>query len=831
MGRGKGRSAAALFGLTLLTTLGLSVPADAAVFTVTRGDDPAPDPCVSGVDCSLREAINAANASGVADEIIVTQDVTLTIPGTEENANANGDLDVPGGAGADLLIRSDVPGTRRTITAVASERVLDGFNSNLTLRDLAITGGTADQAVLSRGGGLEYVGFGKTLRLENTRVHNNSAALAGQQSMGGGLYASSGEVEIVGGSRIENNSVSHGILNQAGSGGGLAMEGVATATISDSFVIGNRAATSDGVSNPNQGRGGGIYYSAQGIGPQTLTITDSAIEQNKAGGLGTTQSLFFGGGIFAESSTAEADPVVSITRGTVSQNTVGGGEGGSQGAGGGIRILIQGLADGGSLNLTDVELTANRAGGSDGVGDPPTNTAGGFGAGINANVDTTVTGGLIQDGRAGVVEGNPMLNISGTAGGIFTESNAPATSDLTLTGVRVEDNRAGNGTGAGGGHGAGITATNTGSLTISNSTVSGNQAVGLGGGIQRMVDNAGDPDSISDSTISGNTTSSGIAGGISLDTERLFTINRSLLSGNQVTGATGWGGAIVANSFSAAPDPRGTLRLVNSTVTGNTAGDATSILALGGGITMGTGQPIDFEAVFSTIASNTLNRGVSNPPFGRGGNIGIHNAPMAPDAPTVTFIGTIVSDGTVTGGGTLPNCSFGANVGPTSNGGNLEGPPTAPMTPGECDFDNMALGDQVGLDPMLAGLADNGGATQTRRLLTGSPAIDAAPNAVCVASLTTTDQRGYPRPFPTGGSCDSGAYERFICNGAELMQPGPFPGCLPPQTPGTGGGQVLTPTPTAAPPCKPGFKLKTIKRKGKKPRKKCVRKKKKRKKR
>ena len=58
-------------------------------------------------------------------------------------------------------------------------------------------------------------------------------------------------------------------------------------------------------------------------------------------------------------------------------------------------------------------------------------------------------------------------------------------------------------------------------------------------------------------------------------------------------------------------------------------------------------------------------------------------------------------------------------------------------------------------DPMLAPLANNGGATFTHALLPGSPAVDAGSN---VAGLTR-DQRGsgYVREF--GAAADIGAYE------------------------------------------------------------------------
>jgi len=60
-------------------------------------------------------------------------------------------------------------------------------------------------------------------------------------------------------------------------------------------------------------------------------------------------------------------------------------------------------------------------------------------------------------------------------------------------------------------------------------------------------------------------------------------------------------------------------------------------------------------------------------------------------------------------------------------------------------------------NPLLGPLQNNGGPTDTMALLDGSPAINAAANAVCPA----TDQRGFTRPQPAGGSgiCDIGAYE------------------------------------------------------------------------
>jgi hypothetical protein len=68
-----------------------------------------------------------------------------------------------------------------------------------------------------------------------------------------------------------------------------------------------------------------------------------------------------------------------------------------------------------------------------------------------------------------------------------------------------------------------------------------------------------------------------------------------------------------------------------------------------------------------------------------------------------------------------------------------------------CGF--RSLGDKQGRNPRLGRLRNNGGPTQTRALLPGSPAIDAAGLAAC----PRRDQRGVHRP--KGRACDIGAIE------------------------------------------------------------------------
>ena len=66
----------------------------------------------------------------------------------------------------------------------------------------------------------------------------------------------------------------------------------------------------------------------------------------------------------------------------------------------------------------------------------------------------------------------------------------------------------------------------------------------------------------------------------------------------------------------------------------------------------------------------------------------------------------------------------------------------------------------VNTDPMLAGLADNGGPTRTMALQSGSPAIHAAEPAICRnVVVLNTDQRGRMRISGSDTTCDIGAYE------------------------------------------------------------------------
>ncbi|MBV8135875.1 MAG: right-handed parallel beta-helix repeat-containing protein [Deltaproteobacteria bacterium] len=265
--------------------------------------------------------------------------------------------------------------------------------------------------------------------------------------------------------------------------------------------------------------------------------------------------------------------------------------------------------------------------------------------------------------------------------------------------------------------GAGID--NAGTLTVANSFFSGNSAI-LGGGIFN-----GGVLTVTNSTFSKNsgTPPSGQSGaGGAIYNAGTTKIIKSTFSGN--FGKTS-GGAI-ANV--------GALTVINSTFFGN----ATSVAPIAG-----DGAGIQNSGTL-TVTNSTFSSNGGGP----GG--GISNVGIA------SLKNTILAESS--GGPFNPpsNC-FGAI---TDAGYNISDDST-------CRFSGTGSANNGdGVNPLLstAGLADNGGPTQTIALQSGSPAIDAISVTDCTDQALppdpiTTDQRGFPRPDAGEQVCDIGAYE------------------------------------------------------------------------
>lgn len=259
----------------------------------------------------------------------------------------------------------------------------------------------------------------------------------------------------------------------------------------------------------------------------------------------------------------------------------------------------------------------------------------------------------------------------------------------------------------------------SGNLTLNNTTITGGNAVPYQGG--GVYNNSGGTLTISNSTISGNSGQNG--GGIL--SRGTLVINNSTISGNN-GGSNNSGGGIHAS---------GTLVINNSTISGNSSRFAGGIF--GNGIV--------------TLSNSTVSGNIANSSGG-----GIYN------------FGTLTLEQSLITGNTAPISQEIQNYGDSyasgtinSNNFNLFGHSGQSNAQA---FDNFTpsgsdiIATSDGTTPTaLTAILDTTlqvnapGDTATHALVTGSPAIDAAPSG------PATDQRGVARP--QGCAFDIGAFE------------------------------------------------------------------------
>jgi hypothetical protein len=313
---------------------------------------------------------------------------------------------------------------------------------------------------------------------------------------------------------------------------------------------------------------------------------------------------------------------------------------------------------------------------------------------IYTGVTTSISGITIKNGYNDV--NDDSVHLSGYGGGIL---NSGA---LTITGSTLSGNRAQRGGGI----------LNFRALTVTNSTFSGNSGSLYGGGIASVGNSR---TTITDSTFSGNT-GSGI-----VEYASTVTVSSSTFSGT-VTNAYSSGDGIEANG--------GTVTVTNSTFSANS----------GGGISNDSGT--------LTITNSTL---AGNSSYAGGGGI------LNLDEGTVMIKNTLLAN-TASGG---DNClSDGSTI--LSAGYNLsDGGSCTSYFTATGDLNNAPAGLQTDSNGNVL-LKDNGGPTQTIALVLPSIAIDRIPSFACTDATGNplyTDQRGVARPQPTGGYCDVGAFE------------------------------------------------------------------------
>jgi hypothetical protein len=320
-------------------------------------------------------------------------------------------------------------------------------------------------------------------------------------------------------------------------------------------------------------------------------------------------------------------------------------------------FLVTSTADSGAGSLRDTIAQANALAGADTI---LFDTAGVFAL---PQTITLLTGELRISGDLTIIgTGADRLTVSGNnASRVFLITSF---STVTLDGLTIT-----------GGNGVGAVSQGGGGILNYNSTVK-----------------------VSNSTISGNSTS--LYGGGILNYNSTVKVSNSTISGNS---AAFYGGGIYKA-------PGGALTLSNCTITGNRAGVSS------GGIFSYA------ETLNNTIVAGNF-QGTGSTSADIFGTIGTANNNLIGDAATSGGIVNGVNGNIVAVGGA-----------------------------GTIDINTV-------LDTTLA---NNGGPTKTHKLVADSPAINAGSNVLALdpdANPLTTDQRGAGFPRIVGGTVDIGAFE------------------------------------------------------------------------
>jgi CSLREA domain-containing protein len=225
----------------------------AATFTVTTATDTLDGAC--DADCSLREAVAAANAVSGADTIVLGPGVfTLSRPGHAEDAASLGDLDLLD------IVRIRGAGAAQTIVDGGGvDRVFDVHADEAEITDLTVRGGLAAVGFIAAldGGGIRNLG---RLTLARVVVTGNTSAnhgggvvnldrltiadstIAGNSAtIGGGIASLLGTIELVNTTLSGNHAEVAGGLYGQGEGfdsqpGGTVAHTTITGNTAESFA-------------------------------------------------------------------------------------------------------------------------------------------------------------------------------------------------------------------------------------------------------------------------------------------------------------------------------------------------------------------------------------------------------------------------------------------------------------------------------------------------------------------------------------------------------------------------------------------------------------------
>jgi hypothetical protein len=477
-----------------------------AVLILNLGPAPAARATSIDVPCDVDELIDAiltANSNGEADTLNLAAGCTYIL--TFAYHEANGPTGLPSITSA-IAIQGNEATIERTDLSPAFRIFHVAAWGSLTLNELTVSNGYAAGSgpddTKRYGGGIYNAG---ATTLTHSTVSGNLA-----YKDGGGIY-NAGTVTLT-------HSTVTGNIADWGWGGGIYNMG--TLTLTHSTISGNTSSRQNGggiwnadgasaqlihssaIGNSSYRGGGGIYNTS------TMALTDSTVSGNYV------EEEGHGGGIRNEGT-------ITLTRSTVSGNFVE-----KEGHGGGIYNKS-------TMTLTDSTVKSNYSyrdhlhGG--GIYNAVTGTMTLTRCALTSNVtfgDYSHGGGVHNEGSLAMdyclVSGNQaaVSALYGDGGGIH---NVGSGGSLTLTHSIVTGNSSN-----GGGSGGGIWNSDGASAELTNSTISGNTSSGNGGGIN----NTGSSTlTLNNSTVSDNA-ANWDGGGVWNDTGSTVQPKNSILAAN-----------------------------------------------------------------------------------------------------------------------------------------------------------------------------------------------------------------------------------------------------------------------------------------------------------
>ncbi len=471
-------------------------------------------------------------------------------------------------------------------------------------------------------------------------------------------------------------------------------------SLADGFARGTNSSVGNG--SGGDGIGGAVWNQAG-----TLQATDCVFANNAAfGGLG--------------------GPGVS---GTIAFNFGGGGFGGAI------------YNDTGTLRLTNVVFSGNVAQGGQGGPAPSSTPSKGGSGGPSVGGAIYSRTGLVTIASCRFISNSAPASVPGPANGYNPSSGSAVAGALYCNAgtTLIFDTRFEHQS-VGGGRwfcdaSAGAVFQAAGSLWVSGCTFATNTVTGGDGIIIGSGSNAGSADG---GALLVSFMATGVQGQVLLFCDAV--ISNSCFVGNVAKG--GLQGPAVGEAGYArggAVASSGNLQMLNCTLAANVArgGDITFpsfplSSAYGGALFLNNTSILTHV----TIAANRVNTGTGAGSFGSSSSVALGG-------------GVYLSSGKVY----VRNSILSSNV-PSNCAGSLIDNGNSISSDATCAF--TAPGSRNKTDPMLVPLGAYGGPTLTMALRPGSPAIDAASPAFCLA----TDQRGVPRP--QGRGCDIGAVEAAI---------------------------------------------------------------------